>query len=56
MTACRVTVDLNRWQSEQWDCTCEKERNMLKAQGNAFWQEAKCCGCTINDADYFEEE
>ena len=42
---CRVSVDLNKWMSEQWDCTCDDSR-----------PEDKCSGCVANDPDYFDEE
>jgi len=49
MTACRVTYDLNKWQSEQWDCTC--------APGVTLNDIEKLCqNCLCNHPDYFEED
>lgn len=42
--ACRVSVDLNRHQAGQWECTCSDMK---------FGD--KCNACIYNDADYFEE-
>lgn len=41
---CRVSSDLLKWQSGQWDCECDESK-----------PEVKCNGCFYNDPDYFDE-
>lgn len=43
--ACRVTVELNQFQSQQWDCDCDESK-----------PDELCAGCFYNDPDYFEED